>query len=61
MPPSLTRARDGSRERSLDPSSEEGDSQAVAERNIIVLSMAVAVRQSIADAFRTVRRLRIQA
>lgn len=61
MPPSLTRARDGSRERSVNPGLEEGDSQAVAERNIVVLAMAAAARQSIADALSTLRRLHIQA
>jgi hypothetical protein len=61
MPPSLTRARDGSRERSSEPGLEEGDNQAVAERNIVVLAMAAAARQSAVDALNTLRRLRIQA
>lgn len=61
MPPSLTRASDGSRERSSDPGFEEDDNQAVAVRNIGVLAIAAAARQSIADALSTLRRLRIQA
>lgn len=61
MPPSLTRARDGSRERSSDPGFELGDNQAVAVRNTGVLAMAAAARQSIDDAFSTLSRLRIQA